>query len=277
MAGATLAPGLRRLLTAAAVLVGLAGVQLFVLSEHTETLFAWTVRPPLTAAFLGALYWAAGLLELGAARQGGWAGARIAVPGVLVFTVVTNGPTWANLDQYHLHSPTAWAWIGTYALVPLLFVAALRAQATHGWQAPPRAHRLPAVLRGLLAAAGAVFLAGGLALWAAPVAAGALWPWDLSPQVGSYTRFSEPYVGCWGLGLGVVAVQAAWEDDLDRLAPLWPAMIATSVLCAVALVRYRDAVAWRQPGAAAMICGLATVGLVGLWGLGLTRARRAAA
>ena len=266
-----LSPVLQRLLLAAALLVFLAGIQLFLLSDDTETLFAWTVRPPLTAAFLGALYWSAGLLEWLAARSGTWAGARIAVIGVLGFTVLTNLPTWANLDQYHLDRPAAWVWIAVYALVPWLFAGALRAQRSVGWHAPARKHRLPLALKVLLGLTGLAFLVGGLALIAAPAVAGAAWPWDLSPQEGSYTRFSEPYMGCWGVGLGLVATQAAWEDELHRLRPVWPAMIAAPVLCAVAVLRYRDAVEWRHPATEIMVLIFAVLLLTGIWGELLTR------
>jgi hypothetical protein len=37
------------------VLVFLASIQLFILSEQTDRYFAWTIVPPLTAAFIGAL------------------------------------------------------------------------------------------------------------------------------------------------------------------------------------------------------------------------------
>lgn len=40
-------------------LLFIAGVQLFLLSEQTETYFAWTFAAPLSAAFMGAGYWAA--------------------------------------------------------------------------------------------------------------------------------------------------------------------------------------------------------------------------
>ena len=50
-------PALRVVTAVASVLVLAAGVQLFVLTEHTDRYFSWTVAPALTAATLGAFYW----------------------------------------------------------------------------------------------------------------------------------------------------------------------------------------------------------------------------
>jgi hypothetical protein len=76
LAGVTaLAAPTRWMLIAAAFLVVGAGLDLFLFPEHTGTLFAWAIDPPLTAAFLGANYLAAGVVEIGAARQSGsWPG-----------------------------------------------------------------------------------------------------------------------------------------------------------------------------------------------------------
>src|SRR5438309_9159242 len=76
---------MRWLLYAASTLVFLAGLQLTVFTEQTDTYFAWTITPPLTAAFLGAAYWAAVPVEVIAARQTIWAKARVAVPAIWLF------------------------------------------------------------------------------------------------------------------------------------------------------------------------------------------------
>lgn len=55
------------------------------LSDQTEHYFAWTIASPLTAAFLGAAYWASAVLELMAARERAWSHGRVAVPAVLLF------------------------------------------------------------------------------------------------------------------------------------------------------------------------------------------------
>src|SRR3990172_7841945 len=115
---------MRWLLYAASALVFLAGLQLTVFSEQTETYFAWTVSPPLTAAFLGAAYWAAAPVELIAARQRTWAQARVAVPAIWLFTTLTLVITLVPFDRFHFSSPVAsaqiaaWFWLAIYAGVP---------------------------------------------------------------------------------------------------------------------------------------------------------------
>src|SRR5581483_6358835 len=125
----TLTPGMRRLLTAAAVLVFLAGVQLFVFPGRTARYFAWTINPPLTAAFLGASYWSSVGFELAAARERTWAQARIAAPAVFVFTVLTLVVTLVHIDRFHFGPrfepatrAVTWIWLAIYSIVPVMMV-----------------------------------------------------------------------------------------------------------------------------------------------------------
>ena len=132
---ASVAPAMRRLLYVAALLVFLAGVQLFVFPLRTARYFAWTIDSPMTAVFLGASYWSAVGLEVGAARAARWSGARIAVPAVFVFTTVTLVVTLVHLESFHLDGDlplttraVTWAWLAIYAVVPVLMVAATVSQ-----------------------------------------------------------------------------------------------------------------------------------------------------
>src|SRR5215470_10152901 len=131
-----LASTTRWLLFAAAVLVFMAGFQLFVLTENTGTYFAWTIANPPAAAFLGASYWASLSIEAIAGRQAAWANARIAVPAVLVFTVLTLVTTLLRLDKFHFGGGFAastqiitWTWVAIYVLVPVLMLIVLAVQA----------------------------------------------------------------------------------------------------------------------------------------------------
>src|SRR5262250_2886371 len=128
---ATTTLAMRRLLAAAALLVFIIGIPLCVATTATETFFAWTIATPLSAAFLGASYWAAGVLEWLASRQTRWCNSRIAVPAVLLFTVLTLVVTLIHLDRFHLNAgapitlAVTWAWLTVYAVVPVIMALIL--------------------------------------------------------------------------------------------------------------------------------------------------------
>lgn len=266
-----LTAGLRRMLVVASVLVGIAGVQLFVLTEQTERYFAWTVGPPLTAAFLGAAYWASGLLELLAAREWLWTRARIAVPAVFTFTALTLLATLLHYDRFHFASPAAlartaaWAWLAIYLAVPLLLGALLLRQLrARGGTDPRREQPLPTGVLVVLAVQAGTLLGFGLTLFVAPQVTAPLWPWALSPLTGRA-------VGAWLLGLGVAAAQACVEDDWRRIGAAMRSYTLLGVLELVALARYPDAVDWTGPGGWVYVAFLVSILAVGLAGWYATR------
>ena len=273
-----LVPGMRRLLFTASVLVLLAGLQLFVFTGRTGHFFAFTIANPLAAAFLGAAYWASVAIEALAGRQALWANARIAVPAVLVFTVLTLTVTLTHLGQLHLGARFAAgtqiitvAWIAIYLLVPALMLILLAVQARTPGAEPPRP-ALPRWLCVVLAAQAIVLLGLGTALFAAPAQASPLWPWQLTPMMAQAT-------GAWLISLGVAAGHALLERDARRLRPAAAGYILLAVLLAIALARYPHQFEWRSASAIVYLIFLVTMLLAGAVGLGreLPRAARPSA
>jgi hypothetical protein len=275
-----LAPGMRWLLFTASVLVLLAGIQLLVFTGRTDHFFAFTIANPLAAAFLGAAYWAAVPIEALAGRQPLWANARIAVPAVLVFTVLTLAVTVTHLGQLHLGSQypvgtriVAGAWIAIYVLVPVLMVILLAVQARTPGADPPRSANLPAWLYALLAVQAIVLLGLGAALFTMPKQTAPLWPWHLTPMMAQAT-------GAWLIALGVAAGHALVERDARRLRPAAAGYIVLAVLLTIALARYPHLFHWDTTAGVVYLIFLATMLLTGAVGLarGLPRTiRRSAA
>ena len=262
-----LAPAMRWLLFAAAGLVFLAGFQLFVLTEHTGTYFAWTIANPLAAAFLGASYWASLSIEALAGRQAAWANARIAVPAVLVFTALTLVATLLHLDKFHFGGSFAartqlvtWGWIAIYTLVPLIMLIVLAVQARIPGQDPPRSAALPGWVHGALAVQAAGLLGFGAALFAAPGQTAPLWPWRLTPLLAQMT-------GAWLIGLGVAAAHALLERDARRFRPAAAGSVLLAVLQFIALARYPQLFEWRSAAGIVYLIILGTMVLTGAAGL----------
>ena len=263
---ASVVPAMRRLLYVAAVLVFLAGVQLFVFPLRTARYFAWTIDSPMTAVFLGASYWSAVGLEVGAARAARWSGARIAVPAVFVFTTVTLVVTLVHLDRFHLEGDlplstrlVTWAWLAVYTVVPVLMIAASVTQRRRS-PAVPAPNGLPGAVRAVLVGLAAVLLGLGVALLIAPGWADGAWPWSLTPLTGRA-------VGAWLVGLGTAAAHARLLDDRASLRPLGITGVTFAVLQVIALARHGDELDWGSAPAAGYLTVLAVLAIVSGWSL----------
>ncbi len=259
----TMTPGMRKLLWIAGFLVFLAGMQLFVLTEHTETWFAWTIDVPLTAAFLGAAYWASVSFEWLAARERVWAHARIAVPTVLVFTILTELVTLYHLELFHLGGTVpvstkavAWAWIAIYTVVPLCMVALLVGQSKVTGE-DPRGDPLPRWIAAILTVHAAVMLPLGAYLLFAPENAAALWPWPLTPLTGRA-------VGAWVFSLGLAAGHCVRENCLARVRVATQSYIVLAVLEFIAVARYIDTLDWGAPQSTVYMIVLLSMLVVGV-------------
>lgn len=257
--------GMQRMLLAASVLVFIVGIQLFIFTEMTDRLFAWTIQNPLTAAFLGAAYWASFAMEFLASRKRVWAHARIAVPAVLIFTGLTLVVTLLHLGQFHLNDPNlitrgaAWAWLIVYAIVPPLMSVLLVLQLRAPGGDPPRQTSLPVWVRGILAVHAVIMIPLGLVLLIAPQAVLGIWPWALTPLTGRA-------IGAWSLALGVAAAHAIWENDWARVNVATMSYTVFGVFELIALVRYAGRVDWGQPQAWIYVLFLVSVLVVGLYG-----------
>lgn len=239
-------PGTRRLLHVFSALTLVAFVSLFLMASHTDRYFAWTIAPPASAAFLGAAYAAGCVLVVLSLRVGVWARIRIPFVTVLVFTIVTLVATLVHLAPFHFGAPgvvarsAAWFWLAVYVVVPIGMVVMLVVQERLPQPDPPRRMPLPRGLAAVLVMQGAVFLAVGAVLFAAPGTESALWPWPLTP-------LTARAVASWLLAFGVGIVLALRDRDLGRLEQAAAAYAVFGALEIVVLVRYAEVVRWDHP------------------------------
>jgi hypothetical protein len=238
---------------------------LYVLSEETETLFAWTIVPPLSAAFLGAGYAAGFVLIAMTMRERLWAHARIALVTVLVFTAVTLVVTLLHLDRFHFDAAgpaariAAWLWIVVYVVVPPWMALLIRLQSRAPGADPPPAQPMTPWLRALLAVEAIVMLSAGAMLLVDPQWVGGGWPWQLTPLTGRA-------IGAWLVALGFAAAWAIGERDVRRLRTAATTFVVLGVLQLGALLRFAGDVRWEEPAAWLYLAGIGGILAIGLYG-----------
>lgn len=237
-------PAIRVLFGLSTVLVAGAGLSLFVFSERTDELFAWTIGSPLTAAVDGSFFFAALALTVAVLRAQTWAEVRPFAWAVLVFTAIKLAATLITLGPFHLDEGetsariAAWIWLGVYVAFPPVLAGLIVAQErAPGRDPPPGA--APAWLPAALGALGIpLLLAGGLLLLA-PGAAEAVWPWPL-------TTLTAQALSAWFIALGVLTLLARQAAGTVAIRPLGLAGATAGILLAVALARYGSEVEWAR-------------------------------
>ena len=179
------------------------------LPDHAAVFFAWPITAPLSAAYVGASFWAAGVLIFWASRQRHWVRARVTIPAIAVVVSTLLAATLRHLELFS--SPLGLVWVEVYVLVGPVAVVLLALQLGVPGTDPHSGRALPGWLRGGLAIqAGALLAAGGL-LFLAPGTAADVWPWPL-------TELTSMAIGGWMLGVAVTAVYLVWHDDRDDIA-----------------------------------------------------------
>jgi hypothetical protein len=227
-------PAMRAVFVIGSVLVALAAIQLFVLTDHTARFFAWTITPGLSAAFLGAFYITAFVLAAVSATEIEWARARVGVAGILAFVTLTMITTFRHLDKFHFHASAfprgaAWLWTIIYVIAPIGVAVALVFQQRAPGIDRPRTAPLPAWYRlGLVAQAVVLFVVAISFFVSSTVS---WWPWTLTPLVAQA-------MASWLFALAIVLVTAVWEDDWRRIRIAALAYVVLAGLQLIALVRY---------------------------------------
>jgi hypothetical protein len=241
-----------------------AGIQLYVLTEHTDQYFAWTINQPLSAAFLGSVYWSGAALFAVALTEQAWSHVRIAVAAVGSFVALMLVTTLLHLDRFHLQAKdpqpflAAWIWMVVYVVFPTLLLAAIVVQGRAPGSDPPRAAPLSAVVRGALAINAIFSLLVCLALFFTPEALFPLWPWQL-------TVLTARAVGCGFLVIAAGSFQMLRENAWERDRVGGISYLVFGLLQLLALARYAGDVEWSRPATWVYLFFMGTVVYGGIY------------
>lgn len=240
------------------------GLQLFILTDQTADLFAWTIAAGSSATILGAFYWTACTLSFLSWRRQTWARARVGVPGVTLFLWATLFTTLLHLEKFHFSGSAsgqvaAWVWLVIYVVDPILLTTALFLQWRMPGVDPPRAAPLTSLYKYALVASGGIFTVLGLVMLFLPQVVIGVSAWPLTP-------LTSRAIGSWVLALGVVFITMRQENDTDRIRPAAGACLVLPSLLLIGMARYSEQFSWNSAAWAYLILVTLVAGL-GLRGL----------
>ncbi|MDT4986849.1 MAG: hypothetical protein QOI74_943 [Micromonosporaceae bacterium] len=149
--------------------------------DDTGRLFAWRIRPTMTAMVLGSAYLGGAYFFIRAARATAWHTIKGGFVAVGVFASLMGVATilhWGTFNHDHV---AFWLWVLLYFTTPfLIFWVWLR---NRGYDAPAAADDvlLPPLTARLIGVVGVLALVTGLFLVLLPGTAARWWPWHLTP------------------------------------------------------------------------------------------------
>jgi hypothetical protein len=198
---------------------------LLFLPGETGTRFAWPIRPPITAAFIGAGYLGGAYFfaRVIAARR--WHRVAAGFLPVTAFTWFMLAATILHWDRFSHGRLGFQLWLILYIVTPLL-VPWLWWRNRTADPGTPEGDDLavPNAIRWLTGLIGALFLAGTALFFLWPDLAIRIWPWPLTPLTA---RTMAGWIAL--MGVGAVAVSqdrrwSAWRIEIESIV-LWQGLV----------------------------------------------------
>jgi hypothetical protein len=197
---------------------------------RTDTLFFWSIKPPLNAALFGALYAGGAAIVALVTYRGRWEPARFLIPILVSAGFFISVTTLLHLDRFTPGFRLAY-WLIIYVGAPLLalFFYVQHERGGADWTVIEPV--LPAT-RAIAIATGALLVVLGVLVLVWPNLVVDTWPWPTTPLM---VRIFVSWFSAFGVGLLWFLVERDWRR-LQHIATL---MIAAAGLDLVMVLIHR--------------------------------------
>ena len=182
---------------------------LYLFPDHTQELFAWTIRPRMTLMMLGAAYIGGAYFFVRAATSARWHWIQVCFLPVTTFATLLGIATilhWGIFNHNHI---SFFAWTILYFTTPFLVLGAwLRNRYTD--PGPPDANDLivPQSVRLAIGIIGVITLLISIFLFLQPALMIRVWPWKLTSLTA---RVIGGLFALTGVGELCIALDARWS------------------------------------------------------------------
>ncbi len=228
-------------------------IMLYLFPNDTGRLFAWPVKPPMSAMMLGATYIGGAYFFTRVVFTRQWHKVRLGFLPVSTFACILGISTLLHWDKFTHGHISFELWALLYFTLPFVIpvVWYLNQRAVQG-RIPAAEQSLSRGLRLAIGCVGAVLSASSAILLIFPEVMIPVWPWSLSSLTARVMAAMFALPGLVGLG---VAKDGHWSSA----SIIFQAQGLSVLLFLVAIVRALDEIQWRQWGSWTFLVGLLLV------------------
>ena len=156
-------------------------VILYFFPGDSGRLFAWPIKPSMTAMVLASAYLGGFYFFCRVPFERRWAAVKSGFPAVALFAALLGVATVLHWDKFSHGNVAFWIWAALYFVAPFLVLLAWLLNGRYRAPARDDEPTLPAAARWAMAVVGAAALVTGVAMFLAPAQVIPMWPWLLTP------------------------------------------------------------------------------------------------
>jgi hypothetical protein len=224
---------------------------LYFFPHNTAKLFAWEIKPPMTAMMLGSAYAGGIYYFAGVTMTRQWHRIKVGILPVTTFASVLSIATILHWEKFNHGTLPFFAWSSLYFTTPfIVFALWLRNRGQDTNQPDTNDATIPQILRFVIGTVGAITLAIAIFLFLNPALMVQLWPWTLTPLTSRVMAAMFSLPGIVGLGM---AMDSRWSSAQIIL----QSQGFSILLILFAVFRERADINWTTPGSWLFAGGLA--------------------
>jgi hypothetical protein len=210
-------------------------IVLWGMPDRTADLWAWPVRPRMTAIFMGSGYGAGAYFFARLATSRRWHPASAGVLSAAVFAALMLGVTVIHYDRFNhgdapfLAAVAFYGWVGVYAASPVLVGWLWRRNDRLDCHAPG-SRVVPSSAQGVARLVGVGAVGAAAICLVSPSTAIDVWPWALTP-------LTARVLGCFTAQVGIGALLVSRDTRWSAWVVLLQSFLVATVLLLVGAVR----------------------------------------
>ena len=182
---------------------------LYLFPDHTQDLFAWGIRPRMSAMMLGAAYIGGAYFFVRVAANARWHWVKVGFLPVTTFATLMGIATTLHWDRFNHDYISFFAWVGLYFTTPfIVFLLWLRNRYADPGPDTYHDRRVPRLVRLVIGIVGGLTVLTSIVLFLQPGFMISTWPWQLTPLTA---RMMGALFALTGVGELAIALDVRWS------------------------------------------------------------------